>query len=97
LAFFNHALQFGRGAGVFGVDGDDLPQAVFALGVTGSEGRQPHPGIFVARLGNQHEMEHLARFVWLPALRREDGLAEEFFSAHERVCPSTRSEQRLTA
>lgn len=85
MTFLYHTLQFGRGAGVTGVDGDDLPQTVFTLGIVGRDRGQPHPGVLVARLSNQHKMEHLARFVRLPALRRKDGLTEEFFSAHS-VC-----------
>lgn len=59
---------------MFGVDGNDLPQALFTFGVMGGQRRQPHPGVFIARLGNQHQVKHLARFVRQPALRGEDGL-----------------------
>ncbi len=78
-----------------GVDGDDLPQAFLALGVVGRDGSQPDPGVLVARLGNQYEMKQVARFVRRPALCGEDGLAQQFFSAHS-VCQSNQSEQRLT-
>jgi hypothetical protein len=60
---------------VFGVDGDDLPQAFFALGVVGCDGGQPDPGVLVARLGDEDEMKHLARLVRQSALSGKDGLA----------------------
>ena len=65
-----------------GIDGDDLPQAVFTFGVVGRDGGQPDPGVLVARLGNQHKVKHLACLVRQPALRGEDGLAQQFFGAH---------------
>lgn len=64
------------------VDGDDLPQAFFALGVVCRDRGQPQPGVLIARLGNQHEIEHLAGFVRQSALRGEYRLTEEFFGAH---------------
>ena len=39
------------------VDGDDLPQAFFALGVVSGDRTQPQPGAFVARLGDEDEVE----------------------------------------
>jgi hypothetical protein len=82
LTFFDQPVQFGGRAGMLGVDGNDLPQTLFALGVVGGERGQPGPGVLVARLGNQDEMKHLAGFVGLAALRGEDGLAQQVFSAH---------------
>jgi hypothetical protein len=70
LALLNQALQFDGGVGMLGVDGDDLSQAFFTLGVVGGDGGQPDPGVLIARLGNQHEMKQFARLVWQSALRR---------------------------
>lgn len=96
-AFLDQPLQFDGGIGMLGVDGDDLPQALFALGVGGGDGGQPDPGVLVARFGNEHKVKHLARFVRQAALCRENGLAKQFFGTHERVCQSNQSKQRLTA
>jgi hypothetical protein len=57
LAFIDQALQFDGGVGMFGVDGDDLPQALLTFGIIRRNGRQPHPGIFIARLGDEDEVE----------------------------------------
>ena len=54
---------------MLGIDRDDLTQTLFTLGVIGADRGQPQPGGFVARLGNQHEMEDLAGLVGLAALR----------------------------
>ena len=59
---------------MLGVDGDNLPQALFTLGVMGGQRRQPHPGMLITRLGNQHKVKHLTRFIRQSALRGEDGL-----------------------
>jgi hypothetical protein len=54
---------------MLGVDRYDLTQTFFALGLVGADRGQPQPGGFVARLGDQHEMEYLASLVGLAALR----------------------------
>ena len=54
---------------MFGIDRDDLTQALFTLGVIGADRGQPQPGGFVTRLGDQHEVEYLASLVGLAALR----------------------------
>jgi hypothetical protein len=42
---------------MLGIDGQHLPQTVFTLGFVAGDGSQPQPGVFVARLVDQHEVE----------------------------------------
>ncbi len=67
---------------MLGVDGDDLLQAFFALGIVGRDRGEPQPGVLVARLGNQHQVEHLAGLVTQATLRGQDRLSQQFFRAH---------------
>ena len=57
-----------------GVDGDDLPQTLFALGVVSGDRTQPQPGVFVVRLGDEDEVEEFAGFIRQIALRGENAL-----------------------
>ena len=82
MPFLDQSLQCRARIRVLGVDGDDLPQTLLTLGVVRRDRGQPQPGVLVARLGDQHEVEHLARLVWQAALCGENGLTEEFFGAH---------------
>lgn len=65
------------------IDRHDLPQEFFALGFVVCHGAQPQPGRFIARLGNDDEVEQLAGFVFQSALRCEYALAEQFVGVHE--------------
>jgi hypothetical protein len=76
-------LQAGRGGGMLRIDRHDLAQKFFALGLVIGDGAQPQPGRFIARLRNDDEIEHLAGFVFQPALRGKDALSEKFFGVHE--------------
>ncbi len=64
------------------IEGHDLAQKFFALGFVIRDGAQPQPGRFIARLGDDDEVEQFAGFVLQSALRGEDALAQKFLSVH---------------
>jgi hypothetical protein len=63
---------------MLGIERHDLAQKLFALGFIVRDGAQPQPRLFVARLGNDDEVEQFAGFVFQPALRGENALTEKF-------------------
>ena len=69
-----------------GIERHDLPQAFFTLGLVVGDGAQPQPGRFVARLGDENQIENIAGFLIQPALGSLDALRQQFFSVHRIGC-----------
>ena len=67
---------------MLGIDRHHLAQKFFALGFIIRHRAQPQPRLFIARLGDDDEIEHFAGFVFQPALRSKDALSEKFFRVH---------------
>jgi hypothetical protein len=82
LALLDDLLQRADGRGMIGVDGDDLPQEFFTLGVVMRDGAQPQPGRFVARLGDDDHVEDLPRAIFQSALGSYDALGKQVFGVH---------------
>jgi hypothetical protein len=64
------------------IDRYDLAQKFFALGFITGYRAQPQPRGFIARLGNDDEIEQFAGFVFQPALRGEYALSEKVCGVH---------------
>jgi len=84
-AFLAKFLQLVRSVGVPGIDRQDLPQAVFFFGVVYGHGAEPQPGVFIARIGDEREIEHLAGLLVLAAPRQRNALSKQVFGVHRQV------------
>ncbi len=69
---------------MLGVDGQDLPQTVFLLGIVHGYRAEPQPRVFTARIGDQRQVEQLACFLVLAAPRQGDALSDKVFGVHRQ-------------
>ncbi len=70
-----HFLKLVDGDGAFRVERQNLQQCFFFFGVVTRHRAEPQPGIFVARIRHQHQIEEFARFFVLAAFGEGNALS----------------------